>query len=60
MRFSKPSKRSRLRKPTSASIRRVECPNRASDIPILEVVVVFPTPPLPDVTTITRAINLRL
>ena len=35
------------------------CPKRASEIPMLEVVVVFLTPPLPEVITITRAIFFR-
>ena len=34
----------------------VLCPKRAKAIPKLDVVVVLPTPPFPEVITITRAI----
>ena len=45
---------SRLRKPTSASTNTTDAPRCASAVPRFAVVVVFPTPPLPDVTTIAR------
>lgn len=45
--------RSRLRKPTSKSITAVLCPLAAKPVAIAALLVVFPTPPLPEVTTIT-------
>mmetsp|Transcript_1503 Transcript_1503/g.3412 ORF Transcript_1503/g.3412 Transcript_1503/m.3412 type:complete len:234 (+) Transcript_1503:684-1385(+) len=54
-RFSRPRSRSRLRKPMSASTSTTRYPRRAMDIPRLALVVVLPTPPLPEVITITRA-----
>src|SRR3954465_12003636 len=48
--------RSRLRNPTSKSTTTTLCPVCASAAPSAAVDVVFPTPPLPDVTTITFAI----
>ena len=45
---------SRLRSPTSASTSTTVAPRCASAVPRLAVVVVLPTPPLPDVTTIAR------
>src|SRR5579883_1408593 len=45
---------SRFRSPTSASIRATRAPRRASAVPRFAVVVVLPTPPLPDVMTIAR------
>ena len=46
---------SRLRRPISASTTKVRCPFSASAAPRLAVVVVLPTPPFPEVTTITSA-----
>src|SRR3954468_7852639 len=43
--------RSRLRRPTSKSITAVLCPRSASPLAKLALVVVLPTPPLPEVTT---------
>src|SRR5882724_1737738 len=48
--------RSRLRSPTSKSTTTTVSPICASAAPSAAVVVVFPTPPLPDVTTRTFAI----
>src|SRR5258705_6402190 len=48
--------RSRLRRPTSKSTTTTFSPNCASAAPSAAVEVVFPTPPLPDVTTNTLAI----
>ena len=48
--------RSRLRKPTSKSITAVLWPRNASPEAKLALVVVLPTPPLPDVTTMILAI----
>src|SRR5262245_8063153 len=45
--------RSRLRRPTSKSIATVLRPSCARPVARLALVVVFPTPPLPDVTTTT-------
>ena len=55
MRFSTPSTRSRLRSPISVSTS-MTLAGRASRArrPTFAVVVVLPTPPLPDVTTIRR------
>jgi hypothetical protein len=47
--------RSRLRRPTSKSITAVLKPRSARPVEMLALVVVLPTPPLPDVTTMTRA-----
>src|ERR1700722_8666256 len=55
-RRSAPSTRSRLRKPTSKSTTTTFSPICASAAPSAAVVVVLPTPPLPDVTTRTLAI----
>src|ERR1700759_3688178 len=55
-RRSAPRIRSRLRSPTSKSITTTFCPICASAAPKAAVVVVLPTPPLPDVTTKTFAI----
>src|SRR5580704_4430669 len=55
-RRSAPITRSRLRKPTSKSTTTTFCPVRANAAPSAAVDVVLPTPPLPDVTTIIRAI----
>ena len=52
--FSSPRRRSRLRNPISASIKQTLYPSLAMDIPRFALVVVLPTPPLPDVITITR------
>mmetsp|Transcript_14153 Transcript_14153/g.60562 ORF Transcript_14153/g.60562 Transcript_14153/m.60562 type:complete len:252 (+) Transcript_14153:413-1168(+) len=54
-RFSRPRSRSRLRRPMSASTRHTRYPKRAMLMPRLAEVVVLPTPPLPEVITITRA-----
>src|SRR5262249_27411967 len=59
-RRSAPSTRSRLRRPTSKSITATFLPFWASAAPIAAVEVVFPTPPLPDVTTSTLAITYLL
>src|SRR3984957_8458053 len=55
-RRSAPITRSRLRRPTSKSTTITFSPACASAAPSAAVVVVFPTPPLPDVTTRTLAI----
>src|ERR1700681_4315111 len=57
-RRSAPMTRSRLRRPTSKSTTTTFCPAWASAAPSAAVEVVLPTPPLPDVTTITFAISL--
>src|ERR1051325_6396999 len=54
MRFSSPITTSRLRSPMSASISTTLMPSCAIAAPRLAVVVVLPTPPLPDVMTIAR------
>src|SRR5689334_2512554 len=59
-RRSAPIIRSRLRRPTSKSTTATLCPLRASAAPKAAVEVVFPTPPLPDVTTNTWDIVLNL
>src|ERR1043165_5744209 len=56
-RRSAPITRSRLRRPTSKSPTTTRCPLCASAAPSAAVVVVFPTPPLPEVTTRTLAIR---
>src|SRR4051795_11636603 len=56
-RRSAPITRSRLRKPTSKSTTTTFSPRCASAAPSAAVVVVLPTPPLPDVTTSTLAIS---
>src|SRR5215212_1031828 len=56
-RRSAPITRSRLRKPTSKSTTATFCPLWASAAPSAAVEVVFPTPPLPEVTTRTLAIR---
>src|SRR5512143_1080001 len=55
MRFSNPSTTSKLRRPISASRQATRFPSNASATPTLAVVVVFPTPPLPEVTVMIRA-----
>src|SRR6195256_2760717 len=55
-RRSAPITRSRLRRPTSKSTTTTFCPLWASAAPSAAVEVVFPTPPLPEVTTRTLAI----
>src|SRR5690606_17540713 len=50
-RRSQPMIRSRLRRPTSKSTMAVLCPRRARPVPMAALVVVLPTPPLPEVTT---------
>src|SRR3990167_4094256 len=50
-RRSQPMMRSRLRRPTSKSITAVFLPRRARPVAKLALVVVLPTPPLPEVTT---------
>src|SRR5436190_16751009 len=59
-RRSAPITRSRFRKPTSKSTTTTFCPASASAAPKAAVEVVLPTPPLPDVTTSTLAINASL
>src|SRR5947209_2786186 len=66
MRFSKPRTASRLRRPISASSTATFFPCKARADPRLAVVVVLPTPPLPDVIvsillfiTITPYYSLR-
>src|SRR5882672_10797131 len=60
-RRSAPITRSRLRKPTSKSMRTTFKPVCASAAPRAAVEVVLPTPPLPDVTTMTLPIwSLRI
>src|SRR6266571_2154991 len=56
-RRSAPITRSRLRSPTSKSTTTTFCPLCASAAPSAAVEVVFPTPPLPEVTTSTLAIR---
>src|SRR6266550_8203284 len=56
-RRSAPITRSRLRRPTSKSTTTTLSPFWASAAPSAAVVVVLPTPPLPDVTTRTLAID---
>src|SRR5690606_30670144 len=56
MRFSSPMTTSRLRRPISASTQTTLFPSEARATPRLAVVVVFPTPPLPDVMVMTRAV----
>src|SRR5690606_37385035 len=46
----------RLRRPISASTQTTLFPSEARATPRLSVVVVFPTPPLPDVMVMTRAV----
>src|SRR3984957_135391 len=55
-RRSAPITRSRLRSPTSKSTTQTRRPPCASAAPIEAVEVVLPTPPFPDVTTITLLI----
>src|SRR6476646_3871331 len=59
-RRSAPITRSRLRRPTSKSMTTTLSPLWASAAPRAAVDVVFPTPPLPDVTTRTLAIVISL
>src|SRR5499427_3810605 len=56
-RRSAPMTISRLRSPTSKSTTATLLPVRASAAPSAAVDVVLPTPPLPDVTTITLPIS---
>src|SRR5438552_13408351 len=56
-RRSQPMMRSRLRKPTSKSITAVLWPRSARPEEKLALVVVLPTPPLPEVTTTILAIG---
>src|SRR5262245_24381856 len=60
MRFSRPMTTSRLRRPMSASISTTLAPSCAMAAPRLHVVVVLPTPPLPDVMTIARPMSVLL
>src|ERR1044071_8943602 len=55
MRLSIPRTRSRLRRPISASMQQILLPSIANAAERLAVVVVLPTPALPDVIVITRA-----
>src|SRR5215469_1828961 len=52
-RRSHPMIRSRLRNPTSKSMTTVRCPRKANPAAKAAAEVVLPTPPLPDVRTIT-------
>src|SRR6478609_6060848 len=54
-RRSQPMIRSRLRRPTSKSMTTVLCPRSARPAANAAAVVVLPTPPLPEVMTITFA-----
>ena len=54
-RRSQPMIRSRLRKPTSKSMTTVFLPSSARPVAMAAAEVVLPTPPLPDVTTMTLA-----
>ena len=54
-RRSQPMIRSRLRRPTSKSMTTVFLPRSAKPVAIAAAEVVLPTPPLPDVTTMTLA-----
>src|SRR5215471_1285821 len=54
MRFSSPRTASRLRRPISESTTATFLPCIARAVPRFAVVVVLPTPPLPDVIVITR------
>src|SRR4051812_14203612 len=54
-RRSQPMIRSRLRRPTSKSMTAVLCPASARPDAKLALVVVLPTPPLPEVTTVIFA-----
>ena len=56
MRFSRPMTTSRLRSPMSASMVTTRLPSMARLTPRLAVVVVLPTPPLPDVMVMTVAL----
>src|SRR4249920_29717 len=56
-RRSQPMMRSRLRRPTSKSITAVLWPRSARPEAKLALVVVLPTPPLPEVTTMILAIS---
>src|SRR6185436_12167945 len=60
MRFSRPMTTSRLRRPISASTSTTLAPSCAMAVPRLHVVVVLPTPPLPDVMTIARPMSVLL
>ena len=53
MRFSNPSNKSKFLNPISVSIKTTLEPLLASAVPILADVVVLPTPPFPEVITIT-------
>src|SRR6185312_6547287 len=57
-RRSAPMTRSRLRRPTSKSISTTFLPLWARTAPRAAVEVVFPTPPLPDVTTTTLPMHV--
>ena len=58
MRFSSPMTTSRLRSPMSVSISTTFLSSFARPVPTFAVVVVLPTPPFPDVITITSPIVL--
>src|ERR1700744_1836611 len=51
--------RSRLRRPTSKSMTAVLCPRSARPDEKLALVVVLPTPPLPEVTTTIFAMGFQ-
>src|SRR3954471_2323908 len=57
-RRSQPMIRSRLRRPTSKSMTAVLCPRSARPDEKLALVVVLPTPPLPEVTTTIFAMEI--
>ena len=52
MRLSSPNITSKFLKPISKSTKHTLFPSKARAVPKLAVVVVFPTPPLPEVITI--------
>src|SRR6478735_4157392 len=56
-RRSQPMIRSRLRRPMSKSMTAVFLPRMARPLAKLALVVVLPTPPLPEVTTTTRVMR---
>ena len=60
IRFSRPMTTSRFRSPRSVSITMTFFPRFDNPIPMFAVVVVFPTPPFPDVMTITSPMLVLL
>src|SRR5699024_48510 len=59
-RRSQPMIRSKLRRPTSKSITAVLKPRSANPVAMAALVVVIPTPPLPDATTTIFATDILL